>query len=248
MNVKASHEELIEITEDLLRSKYPSARLTFLAGSIVRGEGTRFSDLDIVVIFDELPNAYRESLYFQGFPVEAFVHTVETLNYFFELDANRLVPNLARMVAEGLEIPGKSELSEKLKALAKESLNCPPEITAEEIRTFRYGITDLIDDIREPRSKAELTASGTELYEKIANFYWRTNGFWLTGGKSIPRQLEKHNADFYKEFTESFEELFVGGKPAGVIKLAENLLEKYGGFLFDGLRLDAPPEWKKTIK
>ena len=139
-------------------------------------------------------------------------------------------------------------MSENLKKLANEFLNNPPQITKDEIRTFQYWITDLIDDIRQPRSKTELTATGTRLYEAISDCYLRTNNQWSAKGKTIPRKLQKHNLGFYQKFTESFEELFVDGKTERVIKLAEDLLEKYGGFIFDGIRLDAPPDWKKIIK
>jgi hypothetical protein len=108
--------QLIEITNQILTSKYPNARLIFLAGSIVRSEGTSFSDLDLVVIFDKLPAAYRESFYFQGFPVEAFVHDPETLNYFLhDVDRPSGIPSLAQMILEGVEVPKPSELSGSLK-------------------------------------------------------------------------------------------------------------------------------------
>ncbi|HXH70669.1 MAG TPA: nucleotidyltransferase domain-containing protein [Pyrinomonadaceae bacterium] len=248
MNSKTSLDGLIEITNEILRTKYPSAEFAFLAGSIVRGEATTFSDLDIVIIYKDLANAFRESFYFQNFPVEAFVHTPETLNYFFEADAKSGVPSLAVMVSEGREVPAKNDLSEKLKCLANDCLNNPPKISEEEIRNFRCWITDLIDDVREPRSKEELTASGTTLYAALADFYLRTNGVWSAKSKSIPRSLQKLNPDFYQEFCESFEELFVWGKSVKVIKLAEIILEKHGGFLFDGVRLDAPADWQKPIE
>ncbi len=170
MNSKKSLDELIKVTNEILQTKYPSAEFAFLSGSIVRGEGTAFSDLDVVVIFENLPNAFRESFYFRKFPVETFVHTPETLNYFFETDAKTFVPSLAAMVAEGIEIPVKNALSHKLKYLAKEFLNNPPKFSAEEIRNFRGWLTDLTDDIRAPRSKEELTASGTTLYGAMADF------------------------------------------------------------------------------
>ena len=86
--------------------------MIFLAGSIVRGESTPFSDLDLVVIFDKLPAAYRESFYFQGFPIEAFVHDPETLNYFlYEIDRPSGIPSLAQMIVEGIEIPKPNDLS-----------------------------------------------------------------------------------------------------------------------------------------
>ena len=175
MSSKISLENLVRITKEILQTKYPSAEFAFLAGSIVRGEATAFSDLDIVVIFENLPTAYRESFYFQGFPIETFVHTAETLNYFFEMDAKSGVPSLQQMVAEGIEVPNKCELSENLKKLANEFLNNPPQITKVEIRTFQYWINDLIDDIRQPRSKTELTATGTRLYEAISDCYLRIN-------------------------------------------------------------------------
>ncbi len=241
-------ENLIQITNEMLETKYPLAKFAFLAGSIIRGEGTAFSDLDIVIIFEDLPNAYRESFYFKDFPVETFVHTPETLNYFFELDAKERIPSLAQMVSEGIEVPGKTELSKTLKNLANETLKYPPQITKEEIRIFQYWITDLIDDIREPRSKLELTAVGTRLYEAIADCYLRTNNLWSAKGKSIPRNLKKHSPEFYQDFTSSFEELFALGKTEKIINLAENLLAPHGGFMFDGIRLDAPSDWRKPIE
>lgn len=72
--------EIIKITNEIRSTKYSEAKVIFLAGSIVRGEGTPDSDLDLVVVYEHLPNAYRESFYYGGFPVEAFVHDPQTLN------------------------------------------------------------------------------------------------------------------------------------------------------------------------
>jgi len=48
-----------QVIQEVFERKYPGASVIFLAGSIVRGESTPFSDLDLVVIFDKLPAAYR---------------------------------------------------------------------------------------------------------------------------------------------------------------------------------------------
>jgi predicted nucleotidyltransferase len=98
--------------------RYPASAFVFAAGSIFRGEDTPYSDLDLVVIYQRLPNAYRESFRFQAFPVEAFVHDPETLKYFFyEVDCPSGVPGLPQMVWEGIEIPESSALSQALKAM-----------------------------------------------------------------------------------------------------------------------------------
>lgn len=38
----------------LFKEKYSDAKAFFLAGSVLRGEATSYSDLDIVIVFDKL--------------------------------------------------------------------------------------------------------------------------------------------------------------------------------------------------
>jgi hypothetical protein len=229
--------------------RYSDALVVFVAGSLVRGDGTAFSDLDLVVVYDSLPNAYRESFRFEGCPVEAFVHDAETLNYFFiEVDMQSGVPSLPQMVKEGIEIPEANVLSRSLKALANSVIEMgPPALTPEDDRKLRYSITNLLDDIRDPRSYAELIATGGQLYEALADYYLRANGRWSARGKSIPRVLERLDPRVSGKYCERFEALFRHGDPSGVIALSEELLQARGGLLFEGHRADAPSQWRKPI-
>lgn len=238
-----------QVTQEIFDLRYRDANVIFLAGSIVRGESTPFSDLDLVVIFDKLPAAYRESFYFQGFPIEAFVHDPETLNYFlYEIDRPSGIPALAQMILEGIEIPKPNDLSRSLKQLATSVMQLrPPELSEEDVRKLRYDITNLVDDIRQPRSKDELVASGAELYEALANYYLRTNKLWSAKGKSIPRILRQADADLSLRYAASFDELFAYGHPEYVVALVEEILRPHGGFLFDRHRLDAPANYRKPL-
>ena len=236
-----------QVVTEIFATRYPDASLIFLAGSIVRSEGTSFSDLDLVVIFEHLATAYRESFYFNDYPVEAFVHDPETLNYFFyEVDRPSGIPALAQMISEGIEIPQASALSRALKDLAAAVLQLgPPRLSEEDVAKLRYDITNLVDDIREPRSKAELVGTGTQLYEALANHYFRTNNLWSAKGKSIPRILKQADEDLCLRYLSAFEELFASGRPDSVIALAEEILKPTGGFLFAGHRLEAPESHRK---
>jgi hypothetical protein len=238
-----------QVTQSLFDNRYSDASVIFLAGSIIRGEATPFSDLDLVVVFDQLPAAYRESFHFQGFPIEAFVHDPETFNYFlFEVDRPSGIPALAQMVLEGVEIPRPNGLSRSLKQLATSVIQLgPPELSKEDVRKLRYNITSLTDDIREPRSRDELLAAATQLYEALADYYLRTNHRWSAKGKSIPRILRQADADLYLRYAASFDELFVHARPAAVVALVEEILTPRGGLLFDGHRLDAPANYRKRL-
>lgn len=239
---------VIRIAREICCAKYPDAKITFLAGSIMRGEGTPYSDLDLVVIYDKLPNAYRDSFYFQGYPVEAFVHDPETLHFFIERERVSGLCIMAQMVSEGLEIPETCALSQSLKEFAQSVINAPPpELSDEDLRKVRYNITNLVDDIRAPRSKEEAVASGTILYESLANCYLRTNNLWEAKGKTIPRKLKRADSEFYLRFCGSFQKLFTDGQVEEVIALSEEILEPIGGFLFEGHKLDAPADHRKEI-
>jgi len=70
-------------TSEIVAERYGDAAVVFLAGSIMRGEDTDTSDLDLVVVNERIDAAFRESFRYAGWPVEAFVHDPEALRFFF---------------------------------------------------------------------------------------------------------------------------------------------------------------------
>ena len=242
------NENLVETTKAIHTERYPDSEVIFLSGSIIRGESTSTSDLDLVVIFRQLENAYRESFRFGNWPVEAFVHDPETLNYFFQMDRASGVPSLPNMVSEGLEVPGASDFSYSMKALARSVLaEGPPRWKEREINNSRYTITDILDDLYEPRSRAEQIASATVLFDQLANHFLRSQQLWAAKGKTIPRRLREVDFEFAIQFEESFQELFSTGNATQVIALAEKVLERSGGRLFEGYKLNAPSNWRQVL-
>ena len=59
----------------LVVDRFPGARAAWLAGSVVTGTATPGSDLDVTVLLPGEPAPYRESMRWDGWPVELFVHT-----------------------------------------------------------------------------------------------------------------------------------------------------------------------------
>lgn len=238
--------DLSELVKEIYETRYPQSQLIFFAGSIVRGEGTSASDLDLVVVFDQLPNAYRESFIYKDWPVEAFVHDPQTLEYFFkQFDRPSGFPSLASMVSEGIELPAASVFSKGLKQLAQSVIAAgPPHWGDPEIRSARYAITDLIEDMKDPRSVRELHASATALYPSLANYYFRSQNLWSAKSKTIPRRLEMIDPAFAERFLDSFEQVFTQNCTQQLFLLVEEILEPQGGFLFEGYTLDAPESWR----
>lgn len=236
----------IEAAETIRQQKHPDAGAVFLAGSIIRGEGNEHSDLDIVVVYEQLPAAYRESFVFSRWPVEVFVHDPATLAHFFvEFDRKRGIPSLASMVSEGLEVPAPSDLSTKCKNMADALLlKGPPSWNQADIDASRYCITNLIDDIRQPHSYIEAIATATELHRALATHVFRSRGLWSASGKMVPRQLKKTMPEIATEWQDCFSKLFETGNADHLILMVESLLEPVGGLLFENYRQTAPANWR----
>jgi hypothetical protein len=241
-------DRVINAATSIVTSRYPGAIAAFAAGSLVRGDATAYSDLDLVVVFRALPNAYRESFRFDALPVEAFVHDAETLKFFFvDVDARAGIPALPQMVLEGIEVPTSTPESRAFKALAKSVIDTgPPALTDDALRQMRYEISDALDDIRAPRSYEEAVATGAGLLEALANLYFRGNGRWSAAGKSIPRKLALADPGLAARFNSAFEALFRRGDAGPVVALGDDLLLTIGGPLFDGYKRDAPAGWRAT--
>lgn len=230
----------LEAAHGVLGERYRGARVLFLAGSVMRGEATQTSDLDVVVVFEELADARRESFTFEGWPVEAFVHDAESLRHFYGSERKRGVPSLMRMVIEGLELPEASEFSEGLKREAAAAYETGPlPFDAEELKLRRYRLTDWADDIRFPRSGEELVASGAWLYQDAADFFFRSRGLWSAHSKTVPRRMREVDAEFASKFLAAFDALFTEKRGGPTVELVEEMLAPFGGTLFDGFRMDA---------
>jgi predicted nucleotidyltransferase len=242
------NEQIMATAEAIRAERYAQCCAFFVAGSLIRNEGTAYSDLDLVVVYPRLKCAYRESFQFGGYPVEAFVHDPETLEYFFvEVDRPSGVPALPQMVAEGLEVPEPSDLSRALKQRATAIIEMgPPLLDAEGEQRLRYAVTDVLDDLRGARSYEELMGTGSQLYEALANYYFRSMGLWSARGKAIPRGLVRADSTLCAAYCRSFESLFRNGDTRQVIDLAEDMLRARGGPLFDGYKSDAPEAWRTS--
>lgn len=224
----------VEAAKRFIVEKFPDCQAALLAGSVVRGEGTATSDLDIVVFDDKVESAYRESLIEYGWPIEVFVHNFTSYKAFFKEDCERARPSLPRMVFEGIVLIDSGivmSIKEEANGLLKKG---PGVWSMETIEMKRYMMTDALDDLIGSTNRAEELFIANSLADAIHEFVLRTNVQWIGASKWIVRALNQFDKNFAQTFVQAFDAFYKTGHKDGIIALTDEVLKPHGGRLFEG--------------
>lgn len=235
-------EQALAIAQRLMASRYPDADYGIAAGSIMRGEGTLHSDLDMIVVYPRLSAPRRESFLENGLPVQAFLHDPMSLDRVVAISAARGRPSFPTMIVEGVVVGRMPERAERVRqGMAGLLAKGPPPFAPEQLAALRYAVTEAIDDLRADRSLAEKLAIGVMLHPRLVELSLRGRRHWHANSKWIPRALAGVDPALAERFDHAFRALFATGDSAAVIALGEAELAPHGGPLFDGDTQFAPP-------
>ncbi len=227
----------VETAQMLINERFPDCRGAILGGSVVRGEATSTSDLDIIVIYDKTGSVRRESFYYKGWPVELFVHTKDSCRGYFQKDAERARPTLPRMVAEGLVLRGKDFLGGIRKEAAALMAAGPALWTDAELTFKRYFLTDALEDFIGSAKRHESLFIAGKLAELAHESLLRTNKQWIGQSKWIYRELSYYDQALAYRFAECFDGFYQFGEKQPVIELVDDIMKPFGGRCFDGFSL-----------
>ncbi|GKV54958.1 nucleotidyltransferase [Sporosarcina sp. NCCP-2222] len=225
--------DALKAAQLFIHQYYPDCTAALLAGSVVRGEATETSDLDIIV-FDDHKGPYRESVIAFNWPVEVFVHNKTSYQSFFDSDIERARPSLLRMISEGIVLVD-SVLVQAVKQEADKLLKKGPAPWNEQtVRTKQYMLTDALDDFQGSTDDAESIFIANTLADRLHEFILRTNGRWIGDSKWVVRAMREFDSVFTDRFVTVFDEFYRTRNKNPVIELAEEVLKPFGGRLFNG--------------
>mgnify|MGYP005756882149 CR=1 FL=1 len=231
----------IKAANEIIERHFPDCDGALLAGSVVRGQESSTSDLDIVVFDSSLSASYRESFVELGWPVELFCHNLDSYQAFLKSDCERARPCLPRMIAEGVVLKDKG-IIEGIKEEAEKLLTAGPEKWDKAtIKLKRYFLTDVLDDFIGTSNRSEALFIAGTLAELSAEFVLRMNGKWIGSSKWILRSLSEYSEDFALAFTEAFDLFYKKDDKSRVIQVVEGILKPHGGRLFEGFSLGKHP-------
>jgi predicted nucleotidyltransferase len=236
----------MEAARAFIERYFPECAAAFLAGSVVRGEGTATSDLDIVVITGREEVPFRQSFVESGWPIEVFVHNEESLRRYFASDVEDFTPSLPVMCTEGIVLRDVDGLAQRIRQGAEELLERGPEpLTPEQIEARRYFLTDLLDDLTGSQKHDEAMFIANNLAVKAAELLLLHNRQWIGHGKWLPRALKRFDPEVASQLTSALDTFYRTGDKDELIRFAEGALALAGGRLFEGYyssgKRDEPP-------
>lgn len=236
----------IETAKKALLIHYPDSAGGFVSGSIIRGDATSTSDIDIAVLYAEpFDDIHRFSTTVDQWPIEFFVHNKNAQDFYFEKDRLRGMCVMPTIVGTGVIIPAANKLLVNQQAKALEIVRQgPPILTSEAIDLGRYTVTDMIDDLVGTEDTGHRNATLSQLHNRLGDFYLRSQAKWSGEGKSLIRMIDDVDTTFCNEFVRSFQVAFSSKSNDEILNLVKVILQPYGGFLRDSFFASAPNTWR----
>jgi Nucleotidyltransferase domain len=224
----------------LVGERFPDAVQAWLAGSVTTGQATATSDLDVTVLLDE-GDVHRESLVYDGWPVELFVHTAASVEHYVVKDLARRRPTMARLVATG--VPLLSEGGDDVRRRCQDVLDTgPPPVTAADLEAQRYGLTDLLDDLAGAGHDEEATAIAVEVWRATAELALAAAVAWSGTGKWLVRELGALDERRGTHLTTALDlglHRALAGERTSLTAVADEVLAPLGGRRWAGFRRSA---------
>lgn len=235
----------------LVAEHFPEARAAWLGGSVVRGDATATSDLDVTVLLAGPPAPYRHSIVFEDWPVELFVHTEESLAHYRDQDLARRQPSLMRLVGESVVLCDRDGSGARLRDEMREVVaRGPAALAPEELASARYLVTDLVLDLQGAAADddAERAAVAATLWCAAAVLLLTGARCWSGAGKGLVRELRAYDAARGTTYTQRLTDglrAALDGDVDPLVGACDDVLGQHGGRLFEGHRVagEAPDRY-----
>ncbi|WP_404475583.1 nucleotidyltransferase domain-containing protein [Microbacterium aerolatum] len=186
--------EYVDLTERFIAAHFPEASVALIGGSTARGERTRTSDIDLLLIDDALLPADQigtaRTLEFEGEIFEVFTYTQTGFAEWAQRSIAQHRPVIVHMLVEGLAVRRDDDL-DVLRNRWSEILDAGPAVDDHELRFRRYVITDVLDDLRDASDPLERAVLAATLFDRTAELMLLTAGKWIGTGKYLPRRLRE---------------------------------------------------------
>ncbi|GAB3600837.1 hypothetical protein [Microbacterium tumbae] len=219
-------------TERFVAERFPRAEIAVLAGSTSREERTATSDIDLLLIGDDLfddASSLAATYAFAGEIFEVFAYTRAGFTEWAERGIDDFRPVIVHMLVEGVPVRSSADLA-TLRRTWAERLAAGPTVSADELAFRRYQLTDVVDDLYDATDPLERQVLAATAFEKTAELVLLSEGRWIGAGKHLPRRLRALD----RARADDLAAPLLAGRLEAFADVVERELERAGGRLQAG--------------
>lgn len=197
---------IIENILNKISQKYPKIDTILLFGSALNPGWTEESDIDLYFIDKDLSDG-RIDLTIDNIKVEIQTDNFNDLRTYIEDESGKLLNrNVSTMLATAKILRSESESQvNDLIYLAKKIIKTPVSYTAENIKMWKYSITDYLEKATKDFKHSDVVAFYFDAHFVIQNateLILATNNHYFPQPKNLTHILETISPDFLKNIEE----------------------------------------------
>jgi hypothetical protein len=218
----------------LVAERFPQALAALLAGSALTSRRTPASDLDVVVLLAGASASFRETIRWRGWPVELFVQTHASAQWFWDDETQRRSSPLLHMCAEGRLLVDVDGAGTWLQGQARARLAAgPPVADRATVDRHRYLLTDALDDLAACHDVGERAFVADVVLQSSARLALLHAGRWQGGGKWLYRRLSELDPVLGRRLVAAHREA-LDDDVTLLLGVVHEILDRVGGPLAEG--------------
>ncbi len=235
-----THEFILETVS----ARYGRPAFVFFFGSHAFGRGHAGSDVDVIVVLRQISHGFRETFSSGGFLFDAQVHDPETLHCMMRSEYANGFAVYAKKIDEALALPEPTELSSKLKDVARQILaSAPPK----RWDMLRHHMSAILSDLERCADLDESQFLAMHLYAMSLDMFLRSRGQFCQQGAYLVRSVKDLDAAFFGRAQAAVERLFQERSPRPLMEVARECLDSVGGTLEAGYRENYPATFRLAL-
>ena len=200
----------------------PDVRAILVSGTIIRGNPSPSSDLDIYVLRQK---SVRQRLqrWFNGVPAEIFINPVKKVFDYLEDERKRARPCTAHMLHTGFTILSLDDSLEELKQKASVELSRSPDPSPQQLTMTRYMAATRYEDATDVAQSQPETANmilGQAVYAMLHYAFLKANRY-IPRDKDLLTMLDNLDAHLAR----NARAFYSNAKPEMRLRLAQEIAE-----------------------
>ena len=171
------YDQALQLAVQFILGYVPDVRAILVSGTILRGNPSPSSDLDIYVLRKK-SERQRVQRWFNGVPAEIFINPVKKVFDYLEEERKRARPCTAHMLHTGFTILSLDESLEELQQQAAVQLNRSPDPSPQQLTMMRYMAATRYEDATDIAQSRPETADmilGQAVYAMLQYAFLKAN-------------------------------------------------------------------------